>query len=72
MSAPTAFAISNWKGFEKGALRGFFDVELPSGMILRSCSLFEKDSRRWLGMPSKPRGEGRERAISVKNPDRGY
>jgi hypothetical protein len=51
-SQSDGFRISNWKSFEKNALRGFFDVTLPSGMVLRRCSLFEKGEARWIGLPS--------------------
>jgi DNA-binding cell septation regulator SpoVG len=55
--------ITNWKDFTKGALRGFFDLELPSGMVLKGCSLFVKDERRWVGMPSKKVGEKYEPTV---------
>jgi DNA-binding cell septation regulator SpoVG len=45
--------IENFKTFEKNSLRGFFDAILTSGMILRGCSLFEKNGARWVGLPSK-------------------
>jgi hypothetical protein len=46
--------IKNFKPFEKNTLRAFFDVELPSGMILCGCTLHEKEGRRWVGLPAKP------------------
>lgn len=45
--------ISNQRKLNKGALIGFFDVTLPSGMKLNGCTLLEKDGRRWIGLPSK-------------------
>jgi hypothetical protein len=33
---------------------GFFDIELASGLILRCCTLHEKNGRRWVGLPAKP------------------
>lgn len=45
--------ITNFRKFEKGSLRGFFDVELPSGIVLRECSLHEKDGKRWINPPSR-------------------
>jgi hypothetical protein len=36
-----------------GALRGFCDVSLPSGMILYRCSVFGKDGKAWASAPSK-------------------
>jgi hypothetical protein len=47
------FTISNARKLNKGALRGFFDVELPSGLKLNSCTLLEKDGKRWIGLPSR-------------------
>jgi hypothetical protein len=47
------FVIANFTKFERNSLRGFFDVELPSGLILRGCSLHIRGSSRWLGLPSK-------------------
>ena len=40
---PSTMVVSEWRPFPKGALLGFFSVELPSGMVLRDCSLMEKD-----------------------------
>jgi hypothetical protein len=46
-------SISNWKRLAHGALKGVFDVELPNGMILCECSLFEKDGKHWVSAPQK-------------------
>ena len=48
----TVFVVSNWKPFEKNALRGFFTLTLPSGLVIHNCSLFQKGEGRWIGMPS--------------------
>lgn len=49
-----SIAITNFRAYEKGSLRGFFDVTLPSGMILRGCKLFQKETgSRWIGLPSE-------------------
>lgn len=45
--------VSNPKKLEKGTLRGFCDLELPSGLIIRGAMLFEKNGKRWVGFPSK-------------------
>jgi hypothetical protein len=50
---PDGFAIHNFKPFTKNNLKAFFDVELPSGMVIRSCMLFEKNGARWISLPSK-------------------
>jgi hypothetical protein len=46
-------AVTNARKLNKNSLRGFFDVELPSGMKLNGCTLLEKDGKRWIGLPSK-------------------
>lgn len=51
----------NWRPVAKGALLGFVDFELPSGLILRGCTLMATTGRRWIGLPGRPRidAEGR-------------
>jgi hypothetical protein len=49
----SSITISNARKISKGALIGFFDVTLPSGMRLKSCTLLEKDGKRWIGLPTK-------------------
>jgi hypothetical protein len=47
--------ILNLKPFEKNTLKGFFDLELAdSGMILRGCTLHDRDGKRWIGYPGRP------------------
>jgi hypothetical protein len=38
---------------EKNSLRGFFDLRLASGLVLRSCSLHLSHNRWWIGMPAQ-------------------
>jgi hypothetical protein len=38
---------------EKGALRGFCDLALDSGIILHDCQLLESNGKRWIGLPGK-------------------
>lgn len=55
---------SDWRAIERNTLRGFLVLRLaPSGLVLRDCSLHEKDGKRWIGLPSKPQldDEGRQR-----------
>ena len=49
--APT---VLNFKPFDKNNLRGFFDLELPSGLILHGCTLHTDDGHYWIGLPSRP------------------
>ena len=45
--------ILNFKKIEKGCLIAKFDVKIPKwGLTLRGCSIFEKDGKRWIGLPS--------------------
>jgi hypothetical protein len=46
--------VSKFKLCEKNSLRGFFDVALPSGMVVCGCTLHETNGRHWVGLPSKP------------------
>jgi len=46
--------ILSFRKFEKNTLRGFLEVELPSGMCIRDLTLHEKNGSRWIGYPSKP------------------
>jgi hypothetical protein len=45
--------ISNAKRINKNTLIGVFDLEMPSGLIIRGAMLFSKNSKKWVGFPSK-------------------
>ena len=45
--------ILNFKPFQKNTLQAFFDVELPSGMILCGCALHQKGEHFWIGLPAR-------------------
>ena len=47
--------LLDWKPLHKGALRGFCNVALENGIVLREITVFQKDGRIWAGMPSRPR-----------------
>jgi len=47
------FTITNAKLLNRKSLVGSFDLEMPSGLIVRGAMLFEKDGRRWVSFPSK-------------------
>jgi hypothetical protein len=49
----SAFTIINAKVLRKNSLVGFFDLQMPSGLIVRGAMLFEKAGKRWVGFPSK-------------------
>jgi hypothetical protein len=48
-----SFTVTNAKQLRKGTLLGFFDLEMPGGLIVRGAMLFEKNGKRWVGFPSK-------------------
>src|SRR4051794_10493266 len=50
---PASMTVQNFTPLSAGALVGFLDVTLPSGMVLHRCSIFTKDDRAWASPPSK-------------------
>ena len=51
--AMSAFRIINFRRIPKNSLRGVFDLQMTSGLIVRGAMLFEKNGKRWVGFPSK-------------------
>ena len=57
--APLALAdrprlrLLRWKPVIKVSLRGFADVRLPSGLIVRECPVHLSGGRRWATLPAK-------------------
>jgi len=45
--------ITNHRPYRKGALSAFFTVTFPSGLVIHEVKLFEKEGRRWIGLPSR-------------------
>ena len=51
----TAITVTDWKPVIAGALLGFCDIRLPSGMILHEVSIMRgKDGGFWASPPGKP------------------
>ena len=48
-----AAVVLTARRIEKNSLRGFFDLRLPSGLVLRGCSLHLSHGRWWIGMPAR-------------------
>ncbi len=48
-----AAVVLTARRIEKNSLRGFFDLRLPSGLVLRGCSLHLSHGRWWIGMPAQ-------------------
>jgi hypothetical protein len=45
---------SDWRAFERNTLRGFITLTLPSGMVIKECTVHHKDGREWIGLPGRP------------------
>lgn len=46
--------VSNYKELNHGCLQGCFDVDIEEvGITIRECKFFEKECRKWIGMPSR-------------------
>jgi len=45
--------ISNFRSYEKNTLKGFIEVELPSGMILKNITWHQRDDKEWIGLPAR-------------------
>ena len=47
--------ILNYKPINKGFLVGKFDLQIPEWgkLTICECTLFEKDGKRWISLPSK-------------------
>ena len=45
--------IINFKPMEKGYLRGFFDVVIEEWGMTMAFSFFNKDGKKWVGLPSR-------------------
>jgi hypothetical protein len=53
-SAQPAIVATDWRSVERNTLKGFFTLLLPSGLVLRDCSLHESGVKRWIGLPGRP------------------
>lgn len=45
--------ILTFKKFEKNTLRGFLQVETPSGMVIKNITWHQKNGKEWLGLPAR-------------------
>jgi hypothetical protein len=46
--------ILDWTPRSSGMLRGFLDVEFPSGLVFHECGVFEQNGKWWASPASKP------------------
>lgn len=56
--------ILDFRAVEKGGLRGFVTVEMPSGMIIHDVAIFEKNGETWASPPRKARVDREGRPIA--------
>jgi hypothetical protein len=47
-------AIRNFTAFNRNTLRGVFDLELHSGLVICGAMLHESHGKFWVAMPGKP------------------
>jgi hypothetical protein len=52
---------SGWRPHASGTLQGFFNLRLPSGLVLNDFTLHQKGERRWVGLPGKPQIDAEDR-----------
>ena len=46
---------TDWRPCERGTLRGFADLILPSlHLEIRDCAVHEKNGKRWVQLPARP------------------
>lgn len=46
--------VAQWRPYQKGTLRGFFELHLDSGLTIRGMTCHSKNGKRWVSFPSKP------------------
>ena len=45
---------SDWRPMSRNTLQGFVTLTLdPSGIVLRDCTLHQKEGRDWIGLPGR-------------------
>lgn len=55
--------VLDYRAVRKGCVQASFNLELPSGLIICQCALFEKDGKRWISGPSKKIGEKYQKCL---------
>jgi hypothetical protein len=45
---------TDWRPLQRGTLQGFVTLNLPSGLVIRDCTLHMSGEKRWVGLPGKP------------------
>jgi hypothetical protein len=50
----TGFIAKDWKAYQKNTLCGFVTIETPSGLVFKEVAVHQRESQRWISLPSKP------------------
>jgi hypothetical protein len=59
--------LLRWVPLSKGTLRGFADIELPSGLRIYGCPVHVAgNGRSWAGLPGKPQIDRDDRVIRIE------
>jgi hypothetical protein len=46
--------VTSWRPFLKNTLIGFAEFTLPSGLVVKDCTVHQKGDRRWVSFPGRP------------------
>ena len=46
--------LLEWRPVQKNTLRGFANIEMPSGLVIRDIAIHEKEHKWWASLPSRP------------------
>ena len=58
-----AITCLTFKPLARGSMLGFADLQMPSGLILKGCSLLESNGRRWVNPPGRPQLDADRKAM---------
>jgi hypothetical protein len=65
---PTRMRVISFRPLVRNTLRGFIEIELPSGLRVREISIHESHGKRWAGLPARPvlTADGRHSVLNGK------
>ena len=70
-SAQPAIVAADWRSVERNTLKGFFTLLLPSGLVLRDCSLHELGRMSGSAFPADRRSTSTAVTASTRPPASG-